>query len=124
MLKSVEVRDVVAIHYDGAPHPAVILQKLGSLAVILISGTGQEHAAHKHIRLDHKKRVGKSMRLTKPTYFYGRNVRVASLSELSAWPNGKGKCPPDQTRMFLTFVKEWLAECHHADAQSLLSSLP
>lgn len=124
MLKSVELRDVVAIHYDGEPHPAVVLHKLGSVAVIIISGTSKQHAGHKHILIDDKKRVGKSMRLTKPTYFYGRSIRRVDVSQLSAWRQGKGRCPPDQTNLLLTLAKEWLVESQQKDAPALLGALP
>ncbi len=123
MLKSVELRDVVSIHYDGEPHPAVVLHRIDGFAVIIISGTGQHHAGHRNILIDDKKRAGKSMMLTKPTYFYGRSIKMVPVSALSAWRNGKAKCPPDQTRVLLELGKEWLVESQHKEAGSLLSAL-
>ena len=109
MQRRVDRGAVVAITYNRELHPAVVLSDHGDdLVLVIASGTSQHYPELESVRIDSITRAGKSMRLSKPTYFYGRGIKAVAKSKLSQWRDGLGRCPDYEVAKLLTLMSKTL----------------
>ncbi len=84
-------RDLVLLPLAGKDRPAIVIRVVDDYAT-LIYGTGTHRPHVESIGVEPSSRGGKALRLTKATYFYATNVRVAKTSNLKRTAL---RCPPE-----------------------------
>jgi hypothetical protein len=77
---------------DGKDRPGVLLLLRGSQAMV-VAGTGSEPAPHqeKGIKVDNRSQYGRSLRLSKPTWYKRSAIEVIPVSAIIRCGN---MCPP------------------------------
>lgn len=73
------------------PRPAVVVDKVENGRWLIAAGTGTPRD-EKRVAVLPASREGKALQLTKPTYFYVRNVLVAERKDMG---QARGRCPPE-----------------------------
>lgn len=83
-------RDPIDVFHGQKWRPGYVL-RVGEQSVIVICGTGTPRDLP-HVFIDDRSRIGRAMRLTKPTYFYRSNVVVKASADVR--PRlGAARCP-------------------------------
>lgn len=108
---------VVAIKLAGILHPSVVLHIEGDYVVVLAAGSSQSYPELESVRIEPCTRSGKSMRLSKTTYFYGRGIKTVHRRELLDWEGGGGRCPDYEIAKLAQLMDKTLSR-RKADARS------
>jgi len=74
--------DVVWAHLDKRRHAIVIWSH--AQAALIIYGTSKEKSYQPMVRVSHQSPDGQALGLTKPTFFYGWNLKVVALDLLES----------------------------------------
>jgi hypothetical protein len=111
---------VVDLFVGGSNHPAVVVDVDGE-QYVLIYGTGTNRPDILRVAVDPQTRNGKALRLSKPTYFYKTNVRVAKMAALRS---RYGRCPPGLFVELRELVDKAFSEMTPADKAQAVTEQP
>lgn len=92
-MSTIKIRSTVLVELGGKRRPALVLDiSDDGLLVVAVGYTGSHFEEHAHICVEHFRRDGRTLGLSKTTYFYRRNTRTYDINDVS--PTRKRLCPP------------------------------